>query len=231
VIVHWGELGLGKTTLMIKQILWLVLRFDYHVKMPNTTGCGFPDESGCLHDHLCVHWQEALEKVDFTFWEVRKRIKYAVMNNRRLLVMGWDDLGVYFHKSNIMYMHPEVKDFFSKYNFVRPYMANLIITVPDISFVPGQLLTFCTGDVWIDRRGHGDFDRGKLMRNFWGSKPSWTKHYDGVDVVWTKAPDDVYKVYEGMRHEHAVEAFKKPEEIFVTAMPKAKEFAEEDSLF
>lgn len=226
VVVIWGELGLGKTTFMLKTLLWVGLRFHFHVIDRNGK-----DVSGCEHDFLCDHWKYALSIVDFTFWEMKTRIKDAVLRNTRLAGIGWDDLGVYFHRSNIQYMHPEVKDFFSKYNFIRPYLANMFITVPDINFVPEQLLSFCTGDIWINTRGVGDFDRAKLRRSFWGAKRSWTKHYDGYDVSWGEAPVDVYLAYEKMRHAHAVEAFEKPEDIFVTTMPKAKEYTKEESLF
>jgi len=167
----------------------------------------------------------------FTFWEIRDKIKNAVMKNTRMLALGWDDLAVYFHRSNIQYMHPEVKDFFSKYNFVRPYLANLIITVPNINFIPEQLLSFATADIWVKSRGVGDFDRAKLRRSFWGAKRSWTKYYDGYDVTWKPLPKQVYRKYEEIRHAHAVEAFEKPEEIFVTTMPKPKAYTEEESLF
>lgn len=226
VIVIWGELGLGKTTLMLKLLLWTALRFIFHAYDRNGN-----DVTGCTHNSLCEHWKLALSLVDFTFQEVQRRIKTGVTANKRIPCFGWDDLGVYFHKSTIQYMHPEVKDFFSKYNFVRPYLANLIITVPDIEFVPHNLLTFCTGDIWISQRGVGDFDRAKLVRNFWGSRRSWTKHYDGFDVKWSKAPVDVYRAYALNRHEHALKAFEKPEEVFVTSMPQTEEFTEEDSLF
>jgi len=226
VIVIWGELGLGKTTLMLKLLLWVFLKFLFKDLDSNER-----DISGCNHNDLCVHWQEVLKHVDFTFWEMRARLKTTVEMNSRLLVTGWDDLAVYFHRSNIQYMHPDVKDFFSKYNFIRPYLANLIITVPDINFVPEQLMSFCTGDIWVTQRGKADFDRARLLRSFWGQKRSWTKHYDGYDVEWNPCPYPVYKEYDRIRHQHALEAFEKPEEIFVTTMPKPKAFTEEESLF
>lgn len=220
VIVIWGELGTGKTTLMLQMLLWIVKNF---MKI---------EPANCKCDHLCPHWKKVLNDLTkFTFWEIRETIKKAVTNNIRLPGLGWDDLAVYFHRSNIQYMHPAVKDFFSKYNFVRPYLANLIITVPNIHFVPEQLLAFATADIWVQSRGIGDFDRAKLRRSFWGAKRSWTKYYDGYDVTWKPVPPDVYKEYEKMRHQHALEAFEKPEEIFVTTMPKPKAYTEEESLF
>lgn len=232
VIVVWGELGLGKTTLMLKLLLWIVLRYIYGFKdKPDESVDAFHARVCNQPNSLCEHWQHVLKLVDFTFWETKKRIKDAVLGNVRLPAVGWDDLAVYFHRSNIQYMHPEVKDFFSKYNFVRPYLANMFITVPDINFVPEQLLAFCTADIWINTRGVGDFDRAKLRRSFWGVKRSWTKHYDGYDVSWKKCPEPVYAEYERIRHEHALKAFKFPEEIFVTRMPRAKAFTEEESLF
>lgn len=233
VIVIWGELGLGKTTFMLRLMLWSILLFKCKFKRHSKETLDSFHARVCPNSKgMCEHWQQAIDNVDFTFWEIKTRIKNAVMNNYRLAMIQWDDLGVYFHRSNIMYMHPEVKDFFSKYNFIRPYVANLVITVPDINFVPEQLLAFCTGDIWINQRGFGDFDRSKLRRSFWGRKRSWTKHYDGYDVTWNEIPFNIYREYEKIRHRHAKEAFQKPEEIFVTTMPRATQpFTEEESLF
>jgi hypothetical protein len=185
--------------------------------------------------------------LNFSFGEIRGTIEDAVYTRIRVPVVGWDDVAVYFHRSNIQYMHPEVKNFFSRYSFVRQYVGNLLITVPTIEFVPEQLFLFCTADVLIQERGLGDFDTKKAVRSFAGKTKTWTKSYDGRDVTWTQLdnadidPDVVIKdsgghlttvmdAYEEIRHAHAVEAFQKPEEIFVTTMPKTKEFSKGESL-
>jgi hypothetical protein len=82
----------------------------------------------------------------------------------------------------------------------------------------------------LNERGSGDFDVCKEVRNFFGRTRTWTKHYDGRDVSWEKIPDREFNAYEEIRHAHAVEAFEKPEEIFVTSMPKTREFTEAESL-
>jgi hypothetical protein len=156
----------------------------------------------------------------------------AVETRIRLWMMAWDDIAVYFHRSNIQYMHPDVKTFFSRYNFIRPYVANLTISVPDPEFVPEQLALFCTADIMLTERGLGDFDVKKKQRNFWGHAKTWTKHYDGLDVSWDKVQDKYFDAYQEIRHAHAVEAFEKPADTFVTVMPKqGKEFSEAESLF
>lgn len=169
--------------------------------------------------------------MNFSFHEIRNTIETAVELRAKLPAAGWDDIAVYFHRSNIQYMHPDVKNFFSRYNFVRKYLGNLIITVPTPSFVPEQLMVFCTADVLLNNRGSGDFDVVKEVRNFFGKNKTWAKHYDGRDVTWDKVPIEWFNAYEEIRHAHAVEAFEKPEEIFVTTMPKKQEFTEQDSLF
>jgi hypothetical protein len=168
--------------------------------------------------------------LNFSFNELRGTIQNAVFTRMRLPIIGWDDVAVYFHRSNIQYMHPEVKNFFSRYSFVRQYIANLYITVPTIDFVPEQLSLFCTADVLLQARGVGDFDKKKSVRSFFGKSKSWQKSYDGVDVTWDKIEPEWFDAYEEIRHAHAVEAFLHPEEIFVTTMPKNKEFTEEESL-
>jgi hypothetical protein len=170
--------------------------------------------------------------LNFSFHEIRRTYQEAVKTRMRIIATGWDDVSVYFHRSNIQYMHPDVKSFFSRYSFVKTYVANLFITVPTIDFVPDQLALFCTADVLLTQRGEGDFDVKKSVRSFYGRQRSWQKSYDGRDVTWDKVPDEWFNAYEEIRHAHAVEAFEHPEEIFVTTMPsKGKEFTEEESLF
>lgn len=169
--------------------------------------------------------------MNFSFHEIRRTIMNCVYTRVRLPIAMWDDLAVYFHRSNVQYMHPDVKNFFSRYNFVREYVANLVITVPTIDFVPEQLTLFCTADVLLSDRGVGDFDTKRTVRSFFGRQRSWQKSFDGQDVKWNKVPEEWFNAYEEIRHAHAVEAFEHPEEIFVTTMPKKKEFTEEESLF
>jgi hypothetical protein len=155
----------------------------------------------------------------------------AVETRVKIPIMGWDDIAVYFHRSNIQYMHPDVKNFFSRYNFIRKYAGNVVITVPTPNFVPEQLMVFCTGDIMVSERGFGDFDVKKEMRAFRSKAKTWTKSYDGRDVQWKLVPEEWFNAYEEIRHAHAVEAFEHPEEIFVTSMPKSgKEFSEQESL-
>jgi len=290
VIILWGELGFGKTTLML-QCLWelihdwpTILSFvlEPHVcsecgktwdaKQPYVYELACPE---CLSKSITVSTiADALEYarqkwwvdpfpvdkkgyikafptgqtflvspgkargtitqknpyLNFSFFELRKTIQSAVDTRIRLPAIGWDDVAVYFHRSNIQYMHPDVKNFFSRYSFVRQYVANLIITVPTIDFVPEQLALFCTADVLIDRRGQGDFDVKKSMRSFYGRQKSWQKSYDGQNTTWAPIKAEWFDAYEEIRHAHAVQAFEKPEEIFVTTMPKAQEFTPEESL-
>lgn len=169
--------------------------------------------------------------LNFTFFELRDTIKKCVNTRARLPITLWDDIAVYFHRSNIQYMNPEVKSFFSRYNFVREYVSNLVITVPTIDFVPEQLSLFCTADVLLKERGLGDFDTKRYVRSFWGRQKSWQKSYDGRNVTWKPIPEPWFRGYEEIRHAHAVEAFEKPEEMFVIGMPKTKAFTEEESLF
>jgi len=169
--------------------------------------------------------------LNFTFNEFKDTIKNAAETRIPLRIIGWDDIAVYFHRSNIQYMHPDVKNFFSRYNFVRKYVKNVIVTVPTPDFVPDQLYRFATADIMLQERGEGDFDTILPKRNFWGAKKTFLKHYDGRDVTWKRVPDQWFKAYEEVRHAHAVAAFEKPEEVFVTTMPKTKRYTEEESLF
>ena len=169
--------------------------------------------------------------MNFSFQEFRNTIENAVETRIRVPIVGWDDIAVYFHRSNIQYMHPDVKNFFSRYNFVKTYLGNVVITVPVPEFVPEQLALFCTADVLLTERGAGDFDTKRDVRSFYGKRRSWQKSYDGRDVTWEKVDDEWFNAYEEIRHAHAVEAYEKPEEIFVTTMPKTKEFTAEESLF
>lgn len=169
--------------------------------------------------------------LNFTFNEFKGTIEYAAETRIPLQAIGWDDIAVYFHRSNIQYMHPQVKNFFSRYNFVRKYVKNVFVTVPTPDFVPDQLYQFATADIMLEERGEGDFDTIMPRRNFWGSKRTYLKYYDGRDVGWKKLPDIWFKAYEEVRHAHAVAAFEKPEEVFVTTMPKTKGFTEEESIF
>lgn len=170
--------------------------------------------------------------LNFSFFEVKQTINDAVETRLRLPGIGWDDPSAYFHRSNIQYMHPDVKAFFSRYTFIRPYIANVFMAVPTIDFIPEQLSLFCTADVLLTNRGLGDFDIKKSVRSFYGRQKSWQKSYDGRNVTWDKVPDDWFDAYEEIRHAHSVEAFEHPEQIFVTTMPnKGKEFTEGESLF
>jgi hypothetical protein len=291
VIIIWGELGEGKTSLML-QVMWefihdwaAVISFvlDPHVCMH----CGAEFDAGqpykyeiicpecSRHQRTTTSLREALSLagqnwwvdpfpvdiksgeirkfpegqqfivcegkargkivknhpyLNFSFNELRATIQNAVNTRIRQPVIGWDDVAVYFHRSNIQYMHPEVKNFFSRYSFVRQYIANLLITVPTIDFVPEQLSLFCTADILLKERGLGDFDIKRSMRNFYGRSKSFQKSYDGRSTQWAPVPSPWFEAYEEIRHAHAVEAFEHPEEIFVTTMPKAKVFTEEESL-
>jgi len=219
----------GKKTWIEKPKLVIPFPFDY------TTGFVKKFPEGTM---FTLNTSRARGKItqtnpymNFSFHEIRNTIESAVELRMKIPIIGWDDIAVYFHRSNIQYMHPDVKNFFSRYNFVRKYIGNMVITVPTPSFVPEQLMVFCTADVLLNERGSGDFDVCKEVRNFFGKSKTWTKHYDGRDVTWDKVPDEWFTAYEEIRHAHAVEAFEKPEEIFVTSMPKAQEFTEKESLF
>ena len=190
IIIIWGELGLGKSTLALQLLHW-----HYH------------------------DWDTCFKHVKFTFQEMRDAIKQAILQNKRIKAVIWDDLAVYFHRAAIQYMHPEVRSFFSKYNFIRPYLGNLIITVPNIDFIPRPLLDFATADIYVTKRGHADFDRAKLIRSFRSRHKSWTKNYDGDDVEWTELPKEIYKRYEQIRHQHALDSILNPDDMFVMAMP------------
>jgi hypothetical protein len=291
IIVVWGPLGKGKTTLMMQMLHRIypdwekVLSFilEPHICL----SCGHSWDAGkpyvyeipcekCSKETKTQSLKEAIEAVyakkmvipfpfdyetgfikkfsegttfsinsskargkitqkypymNYTFLEFRSALANAVELHIRVPMLGWDDIAVYFHRSNIQYMHPDVKNFFSRYNFVRKYIGNVVITVPTINFVPLQLMPFCTADVWVTERGTADFDVNKEIRSFFGNVKTWTKHYDGRDVGWEKVPPEWFAAYEEVRHAHAVEAFEHPEEVFVTTMPKAKEFTEEESLF
>jgi predicted Zn-ribbon and HTH transcriptional regulator len=308
VIIFWGELGEGKTTLMLRVIHhcikdWkMILSFVLEPKVCLHCGKTWQSHNEYKFEILCpecgtkatttTRFAEAFEAarrnwwvepfpvdiktgtlkafpegtkfsicegkargrivhknpyLNFSFNEIKSTIESAVYTRIRLPVVGWDDVAVYFHRSNIQYMHPDVKNFFSRYSFVRQYIANLLITVPTIEFVPEQLFLFCTADVLLQQRGRGDFDTKKAIRSFVGKSKTWIKSYDGRNVMWRPVdnvdidPDvlitdegghktTVMDAYEEIRHAHAVEAFEKPEEIFVTSMPKTKEFTEADSL-
>lgn len=190
VIPIWGEMGLGKTSLA----MWTAYK-------------------------ILGDWESVKKIVVFTFDEMRNKIMEAVRFNRRLGVVVWDDIAVYFHRASIQYMHPDVKDFFSKYNFIRPYMANLLITTPNIEFIPRQLLDFATADILVKSRGEGDFDRSRVLRRFQGNNRTFRKNYDGRNVVWGPLPDDIQKWYDDERHAHSVDAFENPEDIFMYNMP------------
>jgi len=190
VIPIWGEMGLGKTSLA----LWVLYR-------------------------VYGDWELVKKNVVFTFHEMMALLKMAVKLRARLALILWDDIAVYFHRASIQYMHPEVKDFFSKYNFIRPYLANMAITTPNIEFIPRQLLDFATADVYVTRRGYGDFDRSRILRKYQGNTRTFRKNYDGRDVEWEKLPPDIQKWYDDERHAHATEAFDHPEDIFMYSMP------------
>jgi len=292
VVIIWGELGKGKTTLMLRMLYRIVQAWDKvlsfvlepHVcmKCQHEWDAGQPYvfELGCPKCGEESKTKELSEAVDavykgwhvspfpwdlssglmrkfpqgqvftvnsskargeihqkypylnFSFEEVRHTIERSVDLRVKLPMMGWDDIAVYFHRSNIQYMHPKVKNFFSRYNFIRKYVANMVLTVPDPEFVPQQLALFCTADIMLQERGKADLDTLKKMRSFYGQSKTWTKHYDGRDVTWEKVPDEHFQAYEEIRHAHAVQAFEKPEEILVTTMPKTgREFTEAESLF
>ena len=294
VIVLWGELGKGKTSLS----LWMLFRivqnwrkvvsFVLEPHVCTNEECGHTWNSGnpykyevgcprCGREHTTKVVSEAVGAVydrcyvdpfpfdyetgmvkrlpegtvftintskargeihqiypylNFSFEEVRTTIERTVGLRLRLPMIDWDDIAVYFHRSNLQYMNPKVKNFFSRYNFIRKYISNVVITVPDPNFVPEQLMLFCTADVMITERGHGDFDIKKKKRSFFGGGLTFIKHYDGRGVKWEKVPDEWFLAYEEIRHAHAVVAFEKPEEVLVTSMPKReKAFTEEESLF
>jgi len=161
--------------------------------------------------------------VVFTFREMTELLKMAVKLRVRLAIILWDDIAVYFHRASIQYMHPEVKDFFSKYNFIRPYLANMVITTPNIEFIPRQLLDFATADVYVKTRGFGDFDRSRILRKYQGAQRTFRKNYDGRDVEWGPLPSEIQKWYDDERHAHAIEAFEHPEDIFMYSMPEDDE--------
>jgi hypothetical protein len=168
--------------------------------------------------------------LNFSFHELKNTLTNAVETRIRLPIIDWDDPAAYFHRSNIQYMHPEVKNFFSRYTFIRQYVANLVVAVPAPEFVPSQLALYCTADILLKERGKGDFDEKKAVRSFYGRAQSWTKSYDQYDTGWRQLPDEWMNAYEEIRHAHVVEAYEHPEEIFMTTMPKTKEFTEDESL-
>lgn len=228
VIVYWGEMGRGKSTLG----LWTMFRL---VKRNLARKKGLPEEYVKMKYKQLVKvdpefcrevWELILGKyVVFTFREFRGFVKAAMKVYQREDGVMWDDVAVYFSRIGIMYMHPEVKEFFSTYNFIREYLANAILTVPVIDDVPRQMLRFMTGDVNCYKRGEADFKRAKTVRTFGKGDKSWSKLYDGFDLVWPKVPDWVYTKYKEMRHEHAMRAMEDPDSVFVSKMP------DEDKLF
>lgn len=186
VIPIWGEMGLGKTSLA----LW------------------------ALYD-IYEDWDMVFRHIAFTFWEFQALIQDAVKHNYRIAAILWDDIAVYFHRAAIVYTNPVIRTFFARYNFVRPYVANVLLTTPNIDFVPRQLLDFATADIFITARGQGDFDRSKLLRNYKGKAMTRRKNYDGRDVTWEQLPPDVEGRYKRLRHEHAQAAFTDEGEVFI----------------
>lgn len=226
---HRDESGQITYEWLVRPQLVIPFPFDYKTGLPRE----FPPGT-VFHLHSSKARGLIAQKypyMNFSFYEFKSNLESAVESRIKMPIMGWDDIAVYFHRSNIQYMHPDVKNFFSRYNFVRKYVGNVIVTVPTPKFVPEQLMVFCTADIRIPERGKGDFDIKKEMRAFRSKSDSWTKSYDGRDVKSAKVPDEWFAAYEEIRHAHSVEAFEHPEEIFVTSMPKAgKEFGEEESL-
>jgi hypothetical protein len=186
VIPIWGEMGLGKTSLA----LWIM--YDIYEK-----------------------WDLVFKNLAFTFWEFQALIRDAVEYDYRIAMILWDDIAVYFHRASIVYTNPIIKTFFARYNFVRPYVANVLTTSPNIEFIPRQLLDFATADIFVKARGIGDFDRSKLQRNYKGKSLTRRKNYDGVDVEWEPLPPEVELRYKTLRHEHAVAAFNNEDDIFI----------------
>ncbi len=205
----------------LKNMLWDAIRNDKHNVIPIWGEMGLGKTSLALWTAYSIlgDWDRVKNTVVFTFKEMRELILNSVKYRKRLAVVIWDDIAVYFHRASIQYMHPDVKDFFSKYNFIRPYIANLLITTPNIEFIPRQLLDFATADILVNKRGEGDFDRSKLLRKFQGNTRTFRKNYDGRDVTWKPLPEKIQRWYDEERHRHSLEAFMNPEDIFLYSMP------------
>jgi len=129
-----------------------------------------------------------------TFEDVRKqyRIKGHLI----------DDIAAHMNRLDVsIYYDKFFQQLFADFTLMRPYIACLLGTTPDLDDVPRVVLKHVTGLIICDRQGHAVFKKNRRYVRFKGkSMESFYKLYDGSDITWNKLQPNVYSYYEILRH-------------------------------
>jgi len=120
----------------------------------------------------------------------------------RIPCMAIDDMGAHLNRSDTsIYWDPYYQHLFADLTLIRPYIACIIATAPDVTDAPRNILKHVTDIIDVHDQGEGNYRIKKRFIRFQGQTVGgYTKLYDQTPVKWKELPSDIYSKYEVLRH-------------------------------
>lgn len=120
----------------------------------------------------------------------------------RIPAMAIDDMGAHLSRHDTsIYWDPYYQHLFADLTLIRPYIACIVATAPDVTDCPRTILKHVTDIIDVHEQGEGNYRIKKRFIRFSGQTVGgYTKLYDQTPVKWKKLPPDIYSKYEVLRH-------------------------------
>jgi hypothetical protein len=146
------------------------------------------------------NWDQLIERVMVLDTNVEDFTK--IRESYRIPSILIDDMGAHMNRQDVsIYYDPFFQMLFADLTLIRPYIAVLMATAPNVNDIPRTVLRHVTDVIQVEKQGRA---RYKKIRNFIRFKSKniegFLKLYDGDPVVWDPLPVDIYARYEILRH-------------------------------
>lgn len=158
-------------------------------------------DSGVLEMDVEKEWKTIIDNIldsqmtqKTTFAEIREKFRIpAILIDDIAANMNRQDVSIYYDKF--------FQKLFADFTLIRPYVACILATCPDIDDVPRVILKHVTGIIQCTSQGHAVFRKKKTYIRFKGkSIESFMKLYDGDPITWKPLDPEIYSKYETLRH-------------------------------
>lgn len=221
-----GEKNLGKSTLCLR-ILNEIFKTDYESPMEiwgkvfrhlsftprqfyelytnikgridkKLTAIGL--DPSILNVDVETDWSGIVEKIMDLDLKVEDFTKYRESYRSPGILI--DDMGAHLYRGDISIYHdPFFQKLFADLTLIRPYIACLLGTAPDVGGVPRMVLKHVTDIINVESQGKAHYRKIRKYIRFKGKNiEGFMRMYDGDPVEWEPLPPDIYARYEVLRH-------------------------------
>ena len=149
----------------------------------------------------------------------------------RIPAMGIDDMGAHLSRHDTtIYWDPYYQHLFADLTLIRPYLACILATAPDIEDCPRTILKHVTDIILAEEKGEGTYRIKKRFVRFQGrTVGGFSKLYDQTPVKWNPLPKNKYAKYEILRHLLSRKVSNEAEELAqAKKMEQQSQFEEEE---